>query len=102
MRDPDKLQQLLQSEGKEKDEAMLFGLTFFEAMCRAIVSASLVNTPFFGYVDAVATFPTPRFSPFLEGISTLNACIKWINLCIKGSQLLDRSLGSSFMLLCCQ
>ena len=37
------------------------GLTFFEAICRAIVSASLVNMPFLGNVDSVVTFLTHRF-----------------------------------------
>jgi hypothetical protein len=32
------------------------GLTFFEAICRAIVSASLVKIPFLGNVDSVVTF----------------------------------------------
>jgi hypothetical protein len=42
-------------------EPIPLGLTFFEAMCRAIVSASLVNMPFFGKVDSVVTFLTHRF-----------------------------------------
>jgi hypothetical protein len=37
------------------------GLTFFEAICRAIVSASLVNMPFLGNVDSVVTLLTHRF-----------------------------------------
>jgi hypothetical protein len=37
------------------------GLTFFEAICRAIVSASLVNVPFLGKVDSVVTLLTHRF-----------------------------------------
>jgi hypothetical protein len=37
------------------------GLTFFEAICRAIVSASLVNMPFLGNVDSVVIFLTHRF-----------------------------------------
>jgi|SRR5215218_8244542 hypothetical protein len=47
------------------------GLTFFEAICRAIVSASLVNIPFLGKVDSVVTFLTHRFlllRGFLDGI----------------------------------
>jgi hypothetical protein len=52
-------------------EPIPFGLTLFEAMCRAIVSASLVNTPFLGKVDSVVTFLTHRFFPFRDGISTL-------------------------------
>ena len=50
------------------------GLTFFEAMCRAIVSASLVNMPFSGKVDSVVTPLTHRFLPLLlfrDGISIL-------------------------------
>ena len=42
-------------------EPIPLGLTFFEAICRAIVSASLVNIPFFGNVDSVLTFLTHRF-----------------------------------------
>jgi hypothetical protein len=37
------------------------GLTFFEAICRAIVSASLVKIPFLGNVDSVVTFLIHRF-----------------------------------------
>jgi hypothetical protein len=47
------------------------GLTFFEPICRAIVSASLVNIPFLGNVDSVVTFLTHRFlvlRDFLDGI----------------------------------
>ena len=58
------------------------GLTFFEAMCRAIVSASLVNMPFSGKVDSVVTFLTHRFLPFLDGIYVLDDAAKRINLCI--------------------
>jgi hypothetical protein len=42
-------------------EPIPLGLTFFEAICRAIVSASFVNMPFFGKVDSVVTFLTHRF-----------------------------------------
>jgi hypothetical protein len=42
-------------------DPMLLGLTFFEAVCRAMVSASLVNMPFFGNVDSVLTLRTQRF-----------------------------------------
>jgi hypothetical protein len=42
-------------------EPIPLGLTFFEAICRAIVSASLVNMPFLGNVDSVVTFLTHRF-----------------------------------------
>ena len=36
-------------------------LTSFEAMCLAMVSASLVNIPFLGKVDSVLTLLTHRF-----------------------------------------
>ena len=39
-----------------KPEPTPLGLTFFEAICRAIVSASLVKIPFLGNVDSVVTF----------------------------------------------
>jgi hypothetical protein len=42
-------------------EPIPLGLTFFEAICRAIVSASLVNIPFLGNVDSVVTFLTHCF-----------------------------------------
>jgi len=42
-------------------EPIPLGLTFFEAICRAIVSASLVNMPFLGNVDSVVTLLTHRF-----------------------------------------
>jgi len=41
-------------------EPIPLGLTFFEAICRAIVSASFVNMPFSGKVDSVVTFLTHR------------------------------------------
>ena len=46
-------------------ELIPLGLTFFEAMCRAIVSASLVNMPFLGKVDSVVTLLTHRLLPLL-------------------------------------
>jgi hypothetical protein len=55
-------------------ETIPLGLTFFEAMCRAIVSAFLVNMSFLGKVDSVVTPLTHRFLLlrglfFLDGIS---------------------------------
>ena len=46
-------------------ESIPFGLTFLEAICRAIVPASLVNMPFSGKVDTVETLLTHRLLPFL-------------------------------------
>ena len=49
-------------------EPVPLGLTFFDAMCRAIVSASLVNIPFLGKVDSVSTLRIHRFLlGFLDG-----------------------------------
>jgi|SRR5438105_6625873 len=41
-------------------EPIPFGLTFFDDMCRAIVSASLVKIPFSGNVETVLTLLTQR------------------------------------------
>lgn len=41
------------------------GETFFDANARAMVDASLVNRPFWGWVESVVTFATQRFDvPF--------------------------------------
>jgi hypothetical protein len=57
-------------------EPMPFGLTFFEAICLATVSASLVNTPFSGKVDDVATLLTQCFfalEGFFDGIEPISS-----------------------------
>jgi hypothetical protein len=50
------------------------GETFFDASCRAIVSASFVNSPAGGYVETVFTLPTHFFFDLvLEGRGDVDA-----------------------------
>lgn len=51
-------------------EPIPLGLTFLEAICRAIVSASFVNMPFLGKVDSVVTLLTQRFLLLLGLLDT--------------------------------